>query len=198
MKLRVIAQEPILCFDLENRPSAYWYDGQTTSEITAFGWKWSNERNVRYMLLQNDGTFVDDTGETLQDCEAYEFFVQELQNAALVFGHNIRQHDLPILNAALIRRKMPKLRPILTHDTHKDMTRRKDLSVSLENLTKLLEIGGKKMGMAQSEWEEANRLTPQGIEKAKKRVTSDVLLQIKLRNELRKLGYLRAPKIWAP
>jgi hypothetical protein len=69
--LRKVGQERLLVFDLENRPLAYWYDGETTSEITAFGWKWSDERRVHTMLLQPDGRFDSTRAADMDDRMAY-------------------------------------------------------------------------------------------------------------------------------
>lgn len=79
MRLHKTGQLRLLCFDLENRPSAYWYDGETTSEITAFGWKWSDERSVKTMLLTAGGTFVCDDGTRIDREEAYTSFSMILE-----------------------------------------------------------------------------------------------------------------------
>lgn len=196
--LRKVGQERLLCWDLENRPLAYWYDGETTSEITAIGWKWSDERKVHTMLLQADGTFLKDDGSSFGSDDAYQRFAGLLAEAGIVYGHNIRRHDLPILNAALIRRSLPTLPALLTTDTCKDLPRRGGLSYSLENMVAMYGIKGKKYAMSQPAWEAANRLTPDGIGLARARVASDVLLQERLRAKLLELGILKAPKMWSP
>lgn len=198
MRLRSSPVGRLLCFDLENRPLAYWYDGETTSEITAFGWKWSDERQVHTMLLRPDGSFVNETGGCLDAAAAYASFVDALEEAALVFGHNIRRHDLPMLNAGLLRRQLSPLRPLLTSDTCRDLPKRGGLSYSLENLVEMYGIEGKKYGMSQPAWEQANRLTPGGIALARRRVSSDVVLQERLHAKLQALGLLKPPKVWAP
>lgn len=199
MKLRKVGSRPVVCFDLENRPLAYWYDGQTTSEITAFGWKVLGQGKVHTMLLRPDGSFDFDGRTTLSDREAYHYFSREVLGlAGLVFGHNIRRHDLPILNAALLRREMVPLPRLLTQDTLRDYPKRKDMSASLENLAAMYGLGGKKYSMSQPMWEQANRLTDAGVELARRRVASDVLLQERLRDRLLGLGLLKSPSAWAP
>ena len=196
-----------LCFDLENRPLAYWYDGETTSEITAFGWKWSDEDHVYTMLLQADGKFfcqglaesvVPGATFTLSDRDAYTWFVEELEEADVVYGHNIRRHDLPMLQAGLLRRQMKPLPSLTTSDTLKDYPRRKGLSASLENLAAMYGLEGEKKTMRQPDWEKANRLTPDGMELARERVASDVLLQEALRNKLKELELLGPARKWNP
>jgi len=187
-----------LCFDLENRPLAYWYDGQTTSEITAFGWKWADEDEVHSMLLKKDGRFLLETGRTLSDRKAYEAFTAVLSAAGLVYGHNIRKHDLPIFQAGLLRRQLPILPVLRTTDTLNDYPKRNGMSRSLENLAAMYDLEGEKYGMSQPAWEKANRLSDDGMEMARKRVVADVLLQERLRAKLIELDILRPSKVWNP
>lgn len=200
-----------LCFDLENRPLAYWYDGNPTSEITAFAWKWSDSKHpVKTMLLRKDGDFQIDGGVfknspravgkkfSVPNDMAYEMFCDELKEADLVYGHNIRKHDLPILQAGLLRRQLPILPPLLTSDTLVDYPKRSGMSRSLENLAAMYDLGGEKYHMSQPAWEKANRLSDDGLELARKRVVSDVLLQEKLRNKLLDLNILKPPRAWNP
>lgn len=185
-----------LCFDLENRPLAYWYDGQTTSQITAFGWKWSDDDSVNSLLLRPDGVYDSGEGYMCSAQRAHGEFRDILASADLVYGHNIRRHDLPILNSWLLRLQLPLLPPLLTSDTLSDYPKRNGLSASLENLAAMYGLGGEKFGMSQPMWEQANMLTPEGIALARKRVESDVLLQERLREKEIELGLLGPPKIW--
>lgn len=197
MRLRSVGTSRRLCFDLENRPLAYWYDGQTTSQITAFGWKWSDERRSQTMMLHPDGSYETDSGNGRVDAHtAHSTFRDLLCEAGLVYGHNIRRHDLPIMQAWLLRLELPPLPALLTSDTCRDYPRRKDMSASLENLASLYGLKGTKLSMSQPMWEEANRLTADGIALARKRVVSDVLLQEHLRDRLLELGLLAAPRMW--
>lgn len=190
----------LLCFDLENRPLAYWYDGQTTSQITAFGWKWADADSVRVMLLGPDEHYYEE-GEPGRSTRytpagAHSLFREELMQADIVYGHNIRRHDLPIFQSWLLRLQLPLLPPVLTSDTLSDYPKRNGLSASLENLAAMYGLGGEKFGMSQPMWEEANRLTADGLALARKRVESDVLLQERLRAKEIELGLLGPPKIW--
>ena len=198
MKLVTKEKGRLVCFDCENRPLAYWYDGETTSEITAFGWKWSDENEVHTMLLRRDGRFDVSWGSTRSDSHAYMTFHGVLCDAKIVYGHNIRKHDLKMTNAALMRRKLPTLPSLLTSDTLRDIPGRAGLSASLENLAAMYELEGEKYTMTQPAWEKANRLSPDGMELARKRVVADVLLQEKLRAKLLDLGILEPPKRWSP
>lgn len=187
-----------LCWDLENRPLAYWYDGQTTSEITAFGWRWDGEDDVQTLLLRPGGVYENDRGRTVPYRSAHLLFRQVLCDAGLVYGHNIRRHDLPMLQGQLLRLKLPTLPALTTSDTCRDYPKRKDMSVSLENLAALYGLPGEKLRMAQTDWEQANRLDDDGVAKARERVVSDVVLQAELRRTLLEHGVLGPPRTWRP
>lgn len=190
-----------LGWDLESRPSAFWYDGQTTAEITAFGWKWVGESDVHALLLRGDGRYQRSAdGRTVSASRAFEVFRAELCRADLIFGHNIRRFDLPLLNAGLLRLRLPPLPALLTTDTLRDYPKRKDMSASLENLAVMygLDDAGGKKHMSIADWEKANRLSPDGVAAAHERVVSDVLLQERLRDKLLELGLLKQPRRWEP
>lgn len=188
-----------LCFDLENRPLAYWYDGQTTSEITAFGWRWDGDPEVNTLMLRPGGCYEADDGTLLDYSEAYRVFQHRLRSADVVYGHNIRRHDLPMLNDTLVHRlKLPSLPPLRTSDTFKDLLRGRTMSVSLESLAALYGLDGEKKKMAQADWEAANRLDDHGVTLARERVSSDVVLQAELRETLIAHGVLGPPKWWRP
>jgi hypothetical protein len=200
MKLVSVSRGRVCGWDLESRPNAFWFDGATTAEITAFAWKWTDEHDVHSMLLLRDGRFECDDGRKVTDVKAYLTFADILSSAALVFGHNIRNFDCPLFQAGLLRRGLPVLKPLLTTDTLKDFPKRKDMSASLENLAAMygLDDDGGKKHMSIVNWEKANRLQPDGVDLARERVVSDVLLQERLREKLLSLNLLKAPRMWYP
>jgi len=188
----------VLDFDLENRPLSYWYDGNTTGEITAFGWSWVGEDHVSTMLLTRNGTYEDEDGVEHPPAKAVRRFRDILSDADMVTGHYIRKHDLPMLQAAMLEYGIEFLPPLLTQDTHGDLPKRKDLSVSQENLSAMFDLPEPKHNMTQTEWRKANRLTTEGIASARKRVVDDVLQHKALREELLNRGLLGVPKRWKP
>lgn len=198
MRLRESGTLRLLCFDLESRPSAYWYGDATTAQITAIGWKWADEKKPRTLLLQGDGGFVGDAGDQMPAGLAYALFRDVLCAAGIVYGHNIRRFDLPLFQAGLLREGLPPLPSVLTTDTLRDYPKRKDMSASLENLAKLHLGDGVKLHLSVADWELANRLEPDGIQTARRRVASDVLLQERLRARLLELGLLKPPSRWNP
>jgi hypothetical protein len=195
-----ISRQPlrVLGFDLENRPGAYWYGDATTALITAIGWKWTDEKTPHSLVLRSDDYWESDDGTFVPGDIAFIKFRDEMCKAGLVFGHNIRRHDLPLLNTAYLRRKLPHLVPVNTTDTLRDLPKRKGMAASLDNLAAELKLPGKKFHMTQHDWEESNELREEGVRMTRKRVESDVVLQEKLRAELLKLGWLGSPRMWRP
>lgn len=191
-------QLKVLGWDIENRPAAYWFDGQTTSEITAIGYKWLHEDVVHTLMLRNNGRFECDEGDRITDRKAYIKFRDVLGRADITFGHNLRKHDLPIFQAGLLRRELPPIAPLLVTDTLRDIPRKNGLSASLANLAAMYGLEGEKQSMNHSEWEKSNRLTDEGIALARGRVVGDVLLQEQLRAKLLSLDLLRPPRRWLP
>jgi hypothetical protein len=193
------ATKRILGFDIENRPLAYWYPGETTAQITAICWKWWDEPDAHVLLLTRNGRWRrDGMVKTLVHQDAFEYFAAVLGDADLVYGHNIRRHDLPIFQAELLRLRLPPLDPVRTQDTLADYPKRKGKSASLESLATELGLGAEKMHMGVVQWERANRLEPAGLNETRARVIRDVLLQERLRGRLLDLGYLRTPRRWNP
>ena len=123
-------------------------------------------------------------------------FLYEYDAADMVTGHFIRGFDLPLINGALMEHHFPLLSDKLTHDTKGDLSKAQGLSKSQENLAAMLELHHPKVQMNTYLWHQANRLTPEGIKLAKKRVVGDVKQHIELRAKLLELGYLGRPKVW--
>jgi hypothetical protein len=118
--------------------------------------------------------------------------------ADLVTGHNIIKHDLRILNGALLEEGLSPLPPKMVSDTYLHLKRKGGVSGSQENLAKMLGVRVRKQGMSQADWREANRLTPEGIDKTRRRVIGDVRQHIALRRELLKRDWLKPPTVWHP
>jgi hypothetical protein len=177
-----------LDFDLENRPLNYVGQDFTFSEITAIAWKFIGEPGPIYALCLGEVPF-----RTM-----LLGFVAAYVQADLVTGHNIIKHDLRILNGALLEEGLSPLPPKMVCDTYLHLKRKGGVSGSQENLAKMLGVRVPKQGMSQADWREANRLTPQGIEKTRRRVVGDVKQHIALRRELLNRQWLRNPTLWRP
>lgn len=193
--------ENFLCWDLENRPSAYWYNGECTSEITAFGWRWNKQGPVQVWLLNRSGDYESrrKDGRRIIQSPAlmFEHFADELRRADVAYGHNIRRHDLPMLNAGLMREQLPPLKGIKNQDTCSDFPKINGMSKSLESLCEYYGIEGEKLHMGIVRWEKSNKLFDHGVLMASKRVSTDVELQEKLRDHMEGLGLLKPARVWS-
>jgi len=178
----------VLDFDIENRPLSYAGQDFTFSEVTAIACKMIGERGpVESWCL----------GE-MDVADMLYAFLPWYNDADIVTGHNIIKHDLPIINGACLENGLPPLHPKLVCDTYFHLKRRQGVSASQESLAAILRVKSPKVGMSQAAWREANRLTPEGIEKTRKRVTGDVRQHIAMRAELLRREWLQPPKMWSP
>src|SRR5690242_14257247 len=93
----------VLDFDIENRPLAYLGMDFTSAEITAIAAGWTDEKAVHVWALGDV-----DLADILLGFKAM------YDEADIVTGHYIRNHDLPIINGALMELGLPGLGPKLT------------------------------------------------------------------------------------
>jgi hypothetical protein len=177
----------ILDWDIENRPINYMGGDFTGCDITAIAASWVGEKKVHCWALGE----VTTEEMLLGFCELYD-------QADVVTGHYIRNHDLPITNGALMEFHLPLLSPKLTCDTKNDLIRRKDVSASQESLAQMLGVPASKYHMTQPMWRAANRLEPDGITLTRKRVIDDVIQHKALREALLAKGMLKPPRVWHP
>lgn len=187
----------VLDFDIENRPLSYLAQDWTSAEITAIAWSWNGDEKVSTLLLTAEGTYKDDRGRHFKPKDGLAYFREYLCTADVVTGHYIRKHDLPILNAAFMEYGVPALPQLVVSDTKTDLVRRKDLSVSQENLSALLGLPEPKHHMTQTEWREANRLfTNAKLRLSRDRVVGDVVQHKAMRAELVRRGLLKPARAW--
>lgn len=179
----------ILDFDIENRPSSYWYDGAVTAEVTAIAWAWVKYPKNIYVEMLNPSD-----SDTMR--QMLTRFREAYDEADMVTGHFIRKHDLPILNGAYIENGLGMLPPKMTSDTKLDLIRYSDQPKTQEYLGLLMGTRTPKTHMTQGDWREANRLTEAGLEKTRLRVTGDVRQHMQLRRKLIERGMLRQPRMW--
>jgi hypothetical protein len=187
--VKLVSSRPfrILTLDIENRPITYLGGDWTTAEITAIACGWADEKRI-YCWVLGQQTMV----------EMLTGFLKFYDQADVVTGHYIRKHDLPILNGALMEAGLPLLSPKLASDTKLDMVKRKDISASQESLAGMLGVSEPKVGMNQTKWREANRLTPAGLVLTRKRVRGDIRQHRALRARMVEAGMLKPPRLWRP
>jgi hypothetical protein len=185
--IRELRAPKILDFDIENRPLSYRGYDKTTSEVTAIAAKFLDEPTMHCWLLPEHST-----GEML------EGFVALYREADIVTGHYIRGHDLPLVNAALVQHGYDMLDPIQTVDTCMSLPKLKDTPKSQEYIATMLGVPQPKVGMSTADWDEANRLTKEGIALTRSRVTGDVYQHEEMFARLQERKLLTPPKTWTP
>lgn len=191
----------VLDFDIENRPSSYWYDDKTTSEITAIAWSLGNSvepwRTPEQFLVEVAVLAPPPNGEASMH-SMLENFRRAYDEADMVTGHYIRKHDLPIINSHMIEFGYGPLKPKLTSDTKLDLVTYGGQSASQMGLANTLGVKKEKPRMSVNRWRDANRLTPEGREATIERVVGDVRQHMELRLAVIREGMLKAPVVWTP
>ena len=188
MRLRTAGKLKILDFDIENRPLTYMGGDFTSAEVTSIAAGFMGSREVAFWAIDLDGGTEDMlTG-----------FKKLYDEADMVTGHYIRKHDLPIVNGAYLEAGLETLGAKLSSDTCLDLVKRKDLSRSQEALAGMFGLSQPKVGMSQTAWRAANRLSPEGLEGTRKRCVGDVRQHKQLREHLVKIGALKSPRTWHP
>lgn len=192
MKLSITTEpvppKRVLVFDIENRPLSYWYDGNPTAEVSIIAAKWLGEGEPVVFTMRRGGN-----RRILQQ------FLPLYLEADVVLGHNIRRHDLPILNGAYIEQGMDPLPPRNTIDTLRDLVGWKDIPRSLEYLASWLGCPILKPHLTQHDWRRANRLELNALATAEDRCKDDVLATEWVYLELKRRGLLTKPsKLWTP
>ena len=186
----------ILDFDIECRPIA-WYGGDfVTKQPTAIGWKFIGSRRRPEVAVIGES---DRSSLVLEEeIVMIETFREAFNEADIVTGHYIRGFDLPVLTGACMRLGLEPFGAKLASDTKNDLIKAQGLSKSMENLSAMFEAKHPKYGMDTAKWAKANMLLPEGIALAKKRVVTDVVEHIELREILVERNLLAPPKAWNP
>jgi len=177
-----------LDFDCENRPLSYLGSDFTTPELTAVAYQFVGEKGSDDVWVLGEDTLL----------SILHGFREAWDRADIATGHNVRRHDLPLLNAMMLEAGLPPLHPKLVCDTWADLKRRSPGFASQATLAAILGVKAPKVGMSTTDWREANRLTPEGIDKTRRRVVGDVKQHIALRRELLKRDWLKPPTMWHP
>jgi hypothetical protein len=176
-----------LDFDIEARPLSWLGGDFVTREVTA----------IAARFLDGDVTYVWALGEDSPK-SMLRGFKALYDKADIVTGHYIRGYDLPGLNDALMEFGLDGLTEKWSVDTKLDLRKGQGVSKSQESLGAMLGLDHPKIQMSQSDWRAANRLTPGGVEKTKRRVIGDVEQHIEMLAELRNRGLVGPGKLWTP
>jgi uncharacterized protein YprB with RNaseH-like and TPR domain len=133
------------------------------------------------------------------DAHELEDFVQPLRNGSMALCHNGPRYDLPLLNGTLIRFGLAPLGRILVTDTYAHLPKRgQAFSASLGNMTQRFGVKYRKGSLSEYDWDLVYNGEPDALERLRKYNVGDVLATIALREKLRELGLLGAPRWWSP
>lgn len=184
-----ISAPRILDFDIENRPLSYGGGDWTTADITAIAFSWADNDLVECAQVFDSRTDQDYYEMLLRFRKAYD-------EADIVTGHYIRNHDLPIINGAMLEFGFPPLDLKMSICTKNDLVKFKDIGKSQEALGAMLKIPAPKQHVGPDEWRRANRLQIPAI--TRERVVADVVQHKQLRLALHVAGALKSPRVWRP
>lgn len=172
-----------LCFDVENKPGTYGPGDYTHPKMTALACQFLDEPPARGWILRR--------AEEAQMRSAAEEFLELWRQADFVMGHNIRRHDVKILNGWLWTLGLPPLPKKRLVDTYLDVQKTAGLSRSLENLAARWNCPIRKLHLSEGEWERAYDGVPSAESTMLTRVLSDVQISIWLHGELIRRGLLK-------
>lgn len=174
----------ILDFDIEARATGYGDPEWVPQEATCIAWSWVGSDAVE-TRIRLDGSY-----------DMLAVFRARFEQADMVIGHNIRRFDLPVLNAEMLRHKLPPLPAKLSHDTLRDLTRTKGMKRDQENLGKHMRLTTEKMHLAWQDWQDAYAEPDwAGI---RSRAAIDVRMHKEMWRKMRREGWLKPPRIWYP
>lgn len=164
-------------------PGTYGPGDYTHPKVTALGWQFldGSEAIGRCFNRRNPWLMAD-------ICEE---FARAWDHADFVMGHNIKRHDVKILNGLYTALDLPLLPPKRMVDTYMDQPKMQGLSRSLENLAARWNCPLQKIHMPEHVWEKAYDGIPEYVEMMRERVISDVKISIWLYHELVERGLLK-------
>jgi hypothetical protein len=177
-------------YDVENGPTSFREHAPLTLPI-AIAWSLDGVEGYWHRNAGRPNLMVKDSISDLTD--GLERFRTEFWDQIdVVCGHNIRQHDNPVLQGARLRCHLAPLKPKLARDTLRDLIVTKGIARSLEAFCLHFELSEGKKHLSETEWEYLWSMET----KAKRatvldRCRSDVRLTIRVAEKLAELGYIR-------
>lgn len=180
----------ILDFDVETIAAGYADPEWVPSRITAIAWSWVDEDTVETRTILDYANTLDDylSMSFLGCAPMLEEFVAVFNQADAVTGHNICRFDLGVMNAELMRLKLPVLREKRVIDTIR-LKRSKGFKKGQDVLAEVLDVPAEKKAMHWAQWQRAYA-TP-GWPEVRERVSGDVVQHKLVLGRLLELGYLR-------
>lgn len=182
--------ERILDFDCETLAAGYADPEWVPSRITAIAWSWLDEDEVRTRTILDYAKSLNAylSMSFLGCAPMLKEFVDVFNQADAVTGHNIHRFDLGVMNAELMRLKLPVLEDKRVIDTIR-LKRSKGYKKGQDVLAEVLGVPAEKKAMNWAQWQKAYA-TP-GWPEVRERVSGDVIQHKQVLAELLDLGYLR-------
>ena len=179
-----------LDFDLETLNAGYTDPNWTPDKIIACAWSWAGEEHIE-VTCDMQAFFNRDRRRKI-----IRPLLEALEEADVVRGHNILRFDLPSLNAECMRLDLPPLKPMLVEDTMK-VVKSKGFKKGQDNIGALVQTPVKKLALNWQEWDDAYSEGPPW-QTVRDRVASDVLQHKLMREEMKRRGWLKPPRMWRP
>lgn len=158
----------VLDFDTENVPGFYWYDGKASDRLHTVCWSWMDEDYV----AESTTVWVEKSGLELDS--NLEAFWAAVEKADAVTAHNIKRHDVKLLDAYRFRNGLPPLRWPHIIDTMDMAPKGGGMSRSQENLATMEALIQEKPHLPLVVWEEAARGDPDACREVVERCVADV------------------------
>jgi DNA polymerase elongation subunit (family B) len=181
----------ILDFDIETVAAGFADPDWVPQKVTCVAWSWVGSDTVESTVCGPAGIF----GKPGKRVQMLKPFLKELAKADVVTGHNITRFDLPVLNAEVMRLRLPVLGAVRVQDTMK-LARSKGFKKGQDVLGRLFRLEEQKLSLNWQDWQDA--YDEAGWPTIRERAESDVLMHKELREELLTLGYLKPIRVWSP
>lgn len=166
----------VLDFDTENRPGFYWYDEKCTDMLHTIACAWVDDPKDNHVwqvrLSRDRGLYFPD--------RSYLAFKRLVESAGIVTAHNVKRHDIPLLNAHADRYHLPRIQWPMVVDTLLDIKATKGMSRGQEFLADRDTTKERKMHVGLHTWERASCGDPEAMQVVADRCLSDVLSHIEL------------------
>ena len=181
----------ILDFDIETVAAGFADPDWVPQKVTCVAWSWVGSDKVESRVCGPAGIF----GKPAKRAQMLKPFLRELEKADVVTGHNIVRFDLPVLNAEVMRLRLPVLGAVRVQETMR-LARSKGFKKGQDVLGRLFRLEEQKLSLNWQDWQDAYDET--GWPTIRERAESDVLMHKELLEELLMLGYLKPVRVWSP
>ncbi len=178
----------ILDFDTESLAAGFADPEWVPQKITCCAWSWVGEDEIHVRACGFRGFFQDAPRARMM-----RPFLAAVREADMLTGHNIKRHDLRVINAECMRLGFDPLPPLLLQDTMR-LPPSKGFKKGQDNLSELLEVPAEKMTLSWQGWDKA--YSEEGWPMVKERCRSDVAQNKLLRVALLERGWLGDPVRW--